>query len=188
MNTLVPFLHLERYGRSILENCSFIVSSVLPDARLLGRAFQPRLSGVTCEFLDIRTNLAAGELPFLLAEEGALRLRLQPILPGWLFTTSKGSRRYRDAAGEPTEVHIPENAFAFKFIGRVRVVYHNPDRQPTYGENGGKAAAYGLTYLNGRRVSLEADSLVAVSSTDTRQGLVRQIDVSLSSDPDLGKD
>src|SRR3989344_1069318 len=46
---LVPFQPAERYGRSVLENSSFIVSSVFPDPSYHGVGFVARLSGSTAE-------------------------------------------------------------------------------------------------------------------------------------------
>jgi hypothetical protein len=179
VTALVPFLDPESYGRSILENCSFIASSVFPDARHHGQAFQPRLSGVTCEFLDIWAHMVAGERPFVLDEGGELRLRLQPILAERFFTTTEGSHSYWDAANGWTEVNVAENGFAFKFMGRVLVIYHNPGRKPTFGQNGVQPMAYTLTYGDGNVVSADEDSLDARLSADVREGRVRQIDVIL---------
>ena len=47
---LVCFLKPAVYGRSVLENSSFIVSSAHPDASLHGTGFVARLSGSTAEF------------------------------------------------------------------------------------------------------------------------------------------
>jgi hypothetical protein len=179
-NALVPFLEPETYGRSILENCSFIVSSVFPDPRMHGQAFQPRLSGVTCEFLDIWANMVAGEQPFFLDDDGELRLSLQPILPDWFFTTADGSHRYWDMVDGWVEVDIPENCFAFKFIGRTLVIYHNPERKPTYGTDGVRPTAYTLTHVDGSTVSSDGDTLDASLSTAIREGRIRQIDVILA--------
>ena len=79
-DSLVPFLDPATYGRSVIENCSFIASSVFPDPRSHGRAFQPRLSGVTCEFLNMWTLMVAREDPFYLESDGELALRLRPLL------------------------------------------------------------------------------------------------------------
>ena len=49
----IPFQDEERYGRSILENSSFLASSANPDESIHGRGFVARLSGSTVEFMDI---------------------------------------------------------------------------------------------------------------------------------------
>jgi len=105
---LIPFRDPQQYGRSPLENSSFLVSSAHPDASLHGRGFVARLSGATAEFLDMWTLMTAGAQPFV-CENGELRLRLRPTLPEWLFTQ--------------------DGRFEFTFLGRCQVTLHNPVRR-----------------------------------------------------------
>lgn len=177
---LIPFLDPATYGRSTLENCSFIVSSAFPDVKLHGQAFQPRSSGVTCEMLHMWTIVVAGERPFFLDENRRLRLRLQPILPEWLFTKAEGTYRYWDDRDGWTDVPVPENCFAFKFIGRTLVIYHNEKRQATFGKDGAQVGAYTLEYRDGTVRTVRGDSLDTSPATDVRDGQVRRMDVILA--------
>jgi len=179
-HTLIPFLDPKTYGRSILENCSFIVSSAFPDAKLHGHAFQPRLSGVTCEMLHMWTIMVAGEHPFYLDENRQLRLHLQPILPDWLFTKAEGTFRYWDDRGGWMDVFVPRNCFAFKFIGRTLVIYHNEKRKSTFGKDQAQVVAYTLQYRDGTTGAVPGDSLDTSSAMDVREGQVRRMDVVLS--------
>jgi hypothetical protein len=104
---LVCFQDAEAYGRSPLENSSFLVSSAHPDETLHGVGFVARLTGATAEFLSMWTTMMAGPTPFFM-DGDELCLALKPILPEWLF----------DENGE----------IAFAFLGRTKVTYHNPDR------------------------------------------------------------
>jgi len=110
-NSLIPFQRPERYGRSPLENSSFLVSSSHPDKSLHGAGFVARLSGATAEFVEMWTILMAGKKPFRL-QEGELVLGLRPILPGWLFDQ--------------------QNQVNFNFLGSIPVTYHNPLRVDTW--------------------------------------------------------
>ena len=110
---LVPFQPPARYGRSPLENSSFIASSAHPDPSLHGAGFVARLSGSTAEFLSLWTAMMAGEQPFLVSD-GALQLRLSPALPGWFFS-------------DPGIVR-------FRFLGQCDVTYHNPRRLDTFAD------------------------------------------------------
>jgi hypothetical protein len=110
---LPAFMDQASYGRSLLENSSFIVSSVHPDPALHGVGFVARLSGSTAEFLSMWVHMTAGPQPFRL-EEGQLTLALKPALPGWLFKA--------------------DGSFTFRFLGSCDVTYHNPDRLNTYAE------------------------------------------------------
>lgn len=103
----VPFLDPEGYGRSTLENSSFLVSSVNPNESIHGRGFVARLSGSTAEFLSIWRRMLFGERPFVL-EDGALACRLQPALPAYLV-------------GE-------DRAVSARFLGRTRVTYRLDER------------------------------------------------------------
>ena len=62
---LICFQDPEVYGRSPLENSSFLVSSAHPDESLHGAGFVARLSGATAEFLSIWTTMMAGRQALL---------------------------------------------------------------------------------------------------------------------------
>jgi hypothetical protein len=110
---LPAFMDPDVYGRSPLENSSFIVSSAHPDPHLHGNGFVARLSGATAEFLSMWVLMTAGEKPFFL-EEGKLVLQLKPAVPDWFFAE--------------------DGTFSFRFLGSCEVTLHNPLRLNTYDE------------------------------------------------------
>ena len=112
-NVLVPFMQPEVYGRSLLENSSFIVSSAHPDESLHGAGFVGRLSGSTAEFLSIWSIMMAGKQPFSI-RDGGLVLRLRPVLPGSLFSH--------------------DGNLTFRFLGCCDVTYHNPGMRDLKGD------------------------------------------------------
>jgi hypothetical protein len=112
-NILIPFQDPHVYGRSPLENSSFIVSSAHPDESLHGRGFVARLSGSTAEFLSIWNIMMAGERPFFV-RDGQLAMALRPDLPDWLFDE--------------------DGTIQCKFLGCCTVVHHNPKRRDLVGE------------------------------------------------------
>ena len=175
---LVPFLDPRVYGRSILEGVSAIVSSAFPDERLHGRGVQPRLSGVTAEMIHMWTLMVAGPSPFRL-ENGELVLGLRPILPGWLFTKRRVRRTCYEEGGKPKTVEIPENSFAFRFLGRCLVVYPIPKRLDTF-RDGVRVVSYKLRYRDGRVVEVEGEMLGAELARHVREGQVERIDVLIS--------
>ncbi len=177
---LVPFLDPAVYGRSPLEGASFVVSSAFADPARHGQAFQPRLSGITCEFLHMWIVAMAGERPFALDEKGALRLSLAPRLPGWLFTEAPASRFWRDPVDGWQELSVPANSLAFKLLGRALVVYSNPGRKDTFGPRGAGPVAYRLTYRDGRDVRVLGPSVPAPHAAAVRDGAVRRLDVTLA--------
>ncbi len=110
---LIPFLPPEQYGRSTLENSSFLASSANPDPRVHGRGFVSRLSGSTTEALSMWILMFVGEKQFTL-EEGELCFTLHPVLPAEFF----------DAKG------IAECTI----FSKCRLMYYNPQRKATFGE------------------------------------------------------
>lgn len=131
--TMVPFLKPEQYGRSTLENSSFLASSAHADPSLHGQGFVARLSGSTAEFLHIWLLMNVGPQPFRLNEQGKLTLAFKPALPGWLFTDKETAIDYVDARQKTFKVTLPKNTYAFNFLGSTLVVYHNPKRKSTFG-------------------------------------------------------
>ena len=110
-NVFIPFLNPETYGRSTLENCSFLVSSSNPDENLHGRGFVSRLSGSTTEVISIWSEMFIGSSPFVF-ENGKLGLYIKPLLADFMF----------DENGEVT----------FNFLTTNKVTVHNPTKQSVY--------------------------------------------------------
>ncbi|MBN1521755.1 MAG: hypothetical protein JW928_04410 [Candidatus Aureabacteria bacterium] len=131
-NVLIPYLDSSTYGRSILENSSFIVSSAYYDRDMHGRGFVARLSGSTAEFIHIWLAMTIGQNPFSLNAKKELCLKLKPALPGRFFTVEKKQVVTCDRDGKEYILTVPRNAFAFKFLGVITVVYKNPKRLDTW--------------------------------------------------------
>ncbi|WP_270566573.1 hypothetical protein [Clostridium beijerinckii] len=110
-----PFMNPEVYGRSILENSSFIASSSNPDARTHGRGFVARLSGTTVEMLNIWKLMMVGENLFVY-EDGILKFRLNPIL---------------------TKDFFKDNALITTILGSTKLVYVNKNNKDTFGSENG---------------------------------------------------
>jgi hypothetical protein len=154
--TLVCFQDPAVYGRSPLENSSFLVSSAHPDESLHGTGFVARLSGATAEFLSIWTTMMAGRQPFFL-EKGKLCLALRPTLPGWLFDKS--------------------GSLSFTFLGKVRVTYHNQDRLDIAPDNGVGARLVILYLAEGSQVAFAEGVVCEPYAQMVREGQITKIDV-----------
>lgn len=163
---LVPFMKPEVYGRSIFENSSFIVSSVFPDKRLHGKGFAARLSGSTAELLSMWISMNIGDKPFFLNKKGDLMLRFRPVLPAWLFT-------------KKAQEGFPKNSFAFRFLNKTTVVYHNPRMKNTAGKNSVKTRFIVLRYDNGKKLEIKKDVIESPYSQDVRDRKVKRIDIYL---------
>lgn len=146
---LVPFMNPEVYGRSPLENSSFLVSSAHPDETLHGGGFVARLSGSTAEFLSMWQVMMSGIQPFVV-ENGELKLAFKPILPGAWF----------DADGK----------LSFRLLGKTDVTYHNPSRCDTF--SGLEVEKTVLRLESGETVELPGGIVPAPYAQMTREGKV----------------
>lgn len=157
---LVPFLDPEVYGRSILENSSFIASSANPDPSVHGRGFVARLSGSTVEFLNMWVVMFIGKQPFTYdVDTKKLQFRLQPTLPSWLFKE--------------------DGTVSFTLFSNIKVVYYNARRRDTFGKNGVKPVRYTITYKNGSKQEVSNSEIIGTIANDLRNGLVKEIYVDL---------
>jgi len=154
---LVPFLDPQAYGRSPLENSSFIVSSAHPDRSLHGAGFVARLSGSTAEFLSMWQLMFSGPQPFFM-ENGELRLRFQPALPGWLFTH--------------------DGTITFKLLGQCDVTLHNPRRMDTFNSET-EIQRIELIDQAGRQIEISGNTIGEPWAARIRSGDVDCIDLYL---------
>ena len=165
-NVFVPFMKPDVYGRSILENSSFIASSAFPEKAIHGAGFIARLSGATAEFINIWLVMCAGEKPFFVDNKGALCAELKPVLPSWLFTKKK-------------EADCGKSTFSFKFLGKTLVVYHNPLRKNTFGREAAKIKTVSMCYFDGSTVTQKGPRILSPHSYDLRSGKISRVDIDL---------
>lgn len=156
-SALIPFLDPQTYGRSSLENSSFIVSSAHPDRSLHGTGFVARLSGSTAEFLSIWQLMMVGPQPFCL-NDGELQLKFHPALPGWLFAE--------------------DDTITFKFLGHCTVTYHNPRRVDTFNEET-QIRRIVLSDRAGEQTEFAGDVIGAPWAARIRSGEVARLDLYL---------
>jgi hypothetical protein len=151
---LVPFMDPTVYGRSPLENSSFLVSSAHPDASLHGAGFVARLSGSTAEFLSMWQVMMGGPQPFVI-QNGELQLALKPILPGAWFKA--------------------DGKLSFRLLGKTEVTYHNPSRSDTF--NGLEAEKTVLRLESGETVEFPGGIVPTPYAQRLRDGQVAALDV-----------
>ena len=156
-NALVAFQDPARYGRSPLENTSFIVSSSHPDESMHGAGFVARLTGATAEFLSMWTIMMAGSQPFRILDNH-LCLKFRPTIPGWLF----------DENGK----------LSFTFLGQCEVTIHNPLRLDTFGK-AVRIQSVALS-LGNEILNLEGDVIPAPYAEQVRAGRVSRIEIFLT--------
>lgn len=148
---LVPFMPAERYGRSILENSSFIVTSNHGDGTKWGKGYQARLTGANAEALSMWRTVMGADRPFSV-QNGTLRFELSPKLHKDFFADGRVS---------------------FTLFGNVQVTYINRSGKSTW--EGVKAAKYTLI----GEETIETDIVSGALARDVRNNKFSKIEVEL---------
>ena len=173
-NVFIPFQNPDVYGRSILENSSFLVSSANPDKNLHGAGFVARLSGATAEFIQILMHMAIGPKPFDLNEGGELIFQLKPVLPRWLFTTEDQKVELATKT-----LAVPANTFSCMLLGEILVTYHNPEMKNTYGADSVSPKRYVIQDTDGNTHSCDSHIITGNIVSSIRGRSVHKIDITL---------
>lgn len=155
-HALIPFQPPERYGRSILENSSFLASSANPDPATHGRGFVARLSGATAEFLEMWQIMFFGVHPFSW-ENDRLSLKLSPTIPKALIR--------------------PDGCIAAMFLGHTPVTYHFPTVEDITPSTH-KPSSYVLTSPAGEE-AIPAEKMDCLISERIRNGYYSSIYVEM---------
>ena len=130
----VCFQPAGRYGRSVLENSSFIVPTNYPDPADHGRGFYARLSGSTAEWVHMWIHMAVGARPFELDDRGELVFRPSPSLPSWLFAAE--ARNVKWQTGQTLcSTELPANHYAVCLFSSTLLIYVNPTGKDTAGDD-----------------------------------------------------
>jgi hypothetical protein len=148
-----PFMDSNVYGRSILENSSFIASSSNPDERNHGRGFVARLSGTTVEMLNIWKLMMVGEKLFIY-EDGILKFRLNPIL---------------------TKDFFKDGIVVTTLLGKVKLVYINNDYKDTFGTDKGNIGEISLKDINGNEIKFKGNEVCNEYAEKIRAGEIAEI-------------
>ena len=96
---LVCFLDPALYGRSTLENSSFIATSNNPNPMVHGQGFVSRLTGSTAEMLSIYMILLFGTDMYQM-KDSQLTLSLKPSLPAHYFKNGRITARFQQVTVE----------------------------------------------------------------------------------------
>jgi hypothetical protein len=163
---LVCFQKAERYGRSPLENSSFIASSRFPDARVHGTGFVARLSGATAEWISMMLHMGLGAQPFTQVQ-GELRFEPKPVLPAWFFTSKETA-------------DFEKKTFGFKILNQTWIVYRNPAGRDTYSGQGLAPQAFELLYRDGHHATHQGAYLPDAMAKELRSGRLARVTISLS--------
>ncbi|MBC8059518.1 MAG: hypothetical protein H7Y18_02520 [Clostridiaceae bacterium] len=175
-NAFIPFLDPKVYGRSILENSSFIASSVHTDEKIHGNGFVSRLTGASAEFLNIWRYMTVGQKPFFLNENNELNMEFKPVIPSWLFAEeAKELTTFRDMKEE--KIQLGESSFAFNLLGSTLTTYHNKTKKDTFGVDGAKIDSIEIFKEGKLLTSLKGNIVTAPFAEQVRAGNVDKIEI-----------
>ena len=175
-NAFIPFLDPKVYGRSILENSSFIVSSVHTDVKIHGTGFVSRLTGASAEFLNIWRYMTVGKNPFFINDSNELNLEFKPVIPGWLFTNVPKEISVFKGTKEET-IQLPQGTFAFNLLGSIFTIYHNELRGNTFGPT--STVIHSIVLFNeGKLLTTFKDNIIrAPYAEQVRAGCIDRIEI-----------
>jgi hypothetical protein len=162
---LVAFHDPAVYGRSPLENSSFIASSRFPDAKVHGTGFVARLSGATAEWISMVLHMGLGATPFRMVD-GALRFEPRPTLANWLFT---------DAPSNGFEA----DSFGLTLFGKTWLVYHNSARRATFGPGAVAPVSFTVRDADGRSRRHAGAWLPSALALELRSGSLASVVIEL---------
>ena len=154
-NDCIPFLDEEMYGRSVLENSSFLASSINPNPDIHGKGFVARLSGSTIEFISMWKLMMFGSKPFRF-ENGELSCKFEPAIPAYLV-------------GDDKQVTAT-------LVGHTEVTYHLSEKKD-YIPGEYVIEKMEAVYENKAMVSTGNATFSGQIAKDIRDGKVKRIDV-----------
>jgi len=144
------------YGRSPLENCSFLATSANPDPKKHGQGFVSRLSGSTAEMLSMWRLMFLGETLFTV-ENGELTFRLSPKIPQTFFL---------------------DGLVEVRLFNQTTVIYHLESPIDTYDSQ--SVIGRMTLHKTDEVVTVEGNKVVGQAAKDMRAGSVFQIDAYVS--------
>jgi len=153
-NNFVCFMNPKVYGRSILENSSFIASTNNPNPKIHGQGFFARLSGSTVEALNIWLVMMVGDKPFKF-EENQLVFEPKPVIDKTFFTQ--------------------DGELSFRFMKSTMITYHNKEMLNTYCE--GFIDEYLLISHDDRRIVVRDLTVRGKLAEEIRLGNFKEIHI-----------
>ncbi len=121
------FMDPKVYGRSPIENSSFIAPSNNPDPKKRGQGFVSRLSGSTAEVLSMWQYMFFGPKTFSI-ENDILTFKLSPKLDASFFD---------------------HGVLETTYLGHIKVIYHYKGNLPTYDQRV-TSDTYRMYHIDGR--------------------------------------
>ena len=147
----VPFMNPAVYGRSTIENSSFLATGNHSDPNKRGKGFQARLTGANAEVLSVWRLMMGISRPFRM-EEGSLVFELNPVLSKDFFTS--------------------DGTVSLTLFGKTKITYHNGSGRDTY-QKGVCVKGY---HLVGEGIDERVEKVTGALAEKVRAGEIREIE------------
>ena len=153
---IVCFLDEDVYGRSTLENSSFLASSKNPDERLHGQGFVARLSGSTAEMLSMWRYMFLGKSIFSI-KDNVLSFQLKPLVKASWFH---------------------QGVLKTTLFSNTHIAYHYEGIKDTY-ENEVVVEKYQLIDVNNQTHEIVGESVIGELADKIRNQQIKEINITL---------
>ena len=151
--SMPPFMDPLVYGRSTLENVSFIATSNNPNPKVHGQGFVARLTGTTSEAITLMYLMFLGKHPFSYEDE-VLSFKVKPMV---------------------TKDFFKNGLLSFKFLSKITIRIHNKLELDTFDL---KVSHYTLSNDN-ENIEVKGTSIHGKLALDIRSLKFNCIDVYL---------
>ncbi|SDB19587.1 hypothetical protein SAMN02910298_00899 [Pseudobutyrivibrio sp. YE44] len=158
----IPFLDKDSYGRSTLENSSFIASSKNPNKAIHGKGFVARLSGSTIEFISMWKLMFFGAHLFTSNKDGEICFAPEPAIPEYLLL--EADNKYTVEA---------------TMLGETKVVYEVDEKQ-NYIPGDYRITSMTVEFNEGERLSVEAESILGEAAEKIRNRQAKSITIKMT--------
>ncbi len=159
----IPFLDKNTYGRSTLENSSFIASSKNPNEAIHGKGFVARLSGSTIEFISMWKLMFFGSHLFTTAEDGALCFAPEPAIPEYLLLEKEDGKYKVEAT----------------MLGHTKVVYEGDIKQ-NYIPGNYEITSITVEFLDGIVEEFEGSTIKGDTAEKIRNRQVKNVTIKMT--------
>ena len=109
-----------------------------------------------------------------------LELVLRPALKGAFFTSHKKPVEFFSLDGKRVAMDLPAHTYAFNFMGRTLVVYHNAMHKDTFGVDKVEIRDMVLHYAGRKTRQIAGGGIPSPLAQDVREGRVIRIDATLA--------
>lgn len=148
-------------------------------------SFLPGIAGLYgkplwCYYVNRGQGVACFDNRPFRMEQDELVCEFSPVLPSWAFSERDEDRVIVRADGSELRHRFVAGDYGALLLGKTLVVYHNPERVPTYGANGAHIRSISLHEGQEKVTKVEGSRIIGILARKIRDGAVTKIDIELA--------